>query len=91
VEVTAWVAGEPGPNLGVLSHGAVVQDDVDGFAFEHFALDRVEETHELLVSVALHVPADHCAVEGVERGEQRGGAVALLVMRHRTEAPTFHR
>ena len=41
--------------------------------------------------VALHVAADDGAVEDVEGGEQRGGAVALVVVRHRPGAARLHR
>ena len=34
------------------------------------------------MAVALHAAADHRPVEHAERGEQGGGAVALVVMRH---------
>ena len=46
------------------------------------ALDGVEEADELLMAVALHAPADDRALEHVEGGEQRGGAVALVVVGH---------
>jgi hypothetical protein len=44
-------------------HGVVVEDDVDGFALGDLALDGVEEADEFLVAMALHVAADHLAVE----------------------------
>ena len=53
------------------------------------ALDGVEEADELLMAMALHVAADDGAVEHVERGEQRGGAVALVVVRHGAGRPFF--
>lgn len=43
----------------------------------------VEEANELLVAVARHAAAEDGAVEHVERGEQGGGAVPLVVMGHR--------
>src|SRR3954451_17963228 len=46
------------------------------------ALDGVEEADELLVPVALHAAAEDGAVEDVEGGEQRGGAMALVVVGH---------
>ena len=49
----------------------------------HRGLDRVEEADEFLVTVALHAAAEHRAVQDVERGEQRGGAVADIVVGHR--------
>ena len=41
--------------------------------------------------VALHVPADDGAVEHVQGGEQRGGAVPLVVVRHGAGAALLHR
>lgn len=52
------------------------------FVGGHFALGGVEEAGELLVSVTLHVAADHRAIAHVERGKQRGRAVALVVVPH---------
>jgi hypothetical protein len=46
-------------------------------------LDGVEEADELLMAMALHALPDELAVEHVESGEERGRAVALVVMRHR--------
>jgi len=43
------------------------------------------------MAMALHVPADDGAVEDVEGGEEGGGAVALVVVRHRAEPPLLHR
>ena len=62
---------------------------MDQLAGRDRRLDRVEEADELLVPVALHAVADDRAVEHVERGEQRGGAVALVVMGHRAGRPFF--
>ena len=61
------------------------------FRAGHLRLDGVEEADELLMPVALHVAADDGAVEHVERGEQRGGAVALVVVGHRPGAALLHR
>jgi hypothetical protein len=44
-------------------------------------LDRIEEADELLMAVTLHVAADDSAVEDVESREQRGGAVAFVIVR----------
>ena len=46
---------EPGADLGMLVGGVVVEDDVDHLAGRHLGLDRVQEAHELLMAVALHV------------------------------------
>src|SRR5687767_14165444 len=73
--------GQPAQHLGVLVAAVVVEDHVDHLAGRHGALDRVEEADELLVPVPRHAAADHPAVEDVEGGEQRGGAMALVVVR----------
>jgi hypothetical protein len=72
--------------------GCVVVDDcVDHFSRRDLRLDRIEEADELLVPMALHVAADDGAIEDVESGEQRGGPVTLVVVRHRSGAARLHR
>ena len=62
-----------------------------GLSGRHRGLDGVEEADELLVAVAGHVAADDGAVEHVQRGEERGGAVPLVVVGHRAGAALLHR
>ena len=49
---------QPGADLGMLVGGIVVEDDVDGLVGGQLGFDRVQEAHELLMAVALHVAAD---------------------------------
>ena len=64
--------------------GIVVDDGVDDFSGRHGALDGLEEANELLgAAMPSHAASDHGSVEDIERGEQRGRAVALVVMGHR--------
>jgi len=53
----------------------------------NLCLKGVQETDEFLVPMALQAFADDLALQHVESGEQGGGAVALVVVRHRA-APT---
>ena len=69
----------------------VVDDGVDRLSRRYLRLDGVEEADELLVAVALHVAADDGAVEDVEGGEQRGRAVAFVVVGHRSSTARLHR
>ena len=71
-------------HLRMLVGGIVVDDGVDDFSGRDLLLDGVEEANELLVAMALHAAADDGAVEDVEGCEQRGGAVAVVVMGHRS-------
>jgi hypothetical protein len=52
------------------------------FADRHLRLEGVEEAEEFLMPMALHVAADDRALEHVESGEQRGGAVPFVVVGH---------
>jgi hypothetical protein len=39
--------------------GLAIEDDVDGFVLRQLCLDGVQEANELLMSVTLHIAADH--------------------------------
>lgn len=71
------MAREPGDHLGMFVGSIVVEDDVDGLLRWNSFLDGVEEADELLMTMALHIPADHLTYEHVEGSEECGGAVIL--------------
>ena len=83
------MTSEPSSNIGMLMGGVVVDDGVDRLSDGNLFLDDIEETNELLMAMALHVAADHRAVEDVHRGEQRRCAVPLIVVRHGSTARPF--
>lgn len=91
MEGEAAVPVEPTAHLGVLMGSIVVEDDVHGLVGGNLGVDGIEKADELLMAMALHVPADDGAVEHVEGGKQRGRAVALVVMRHGAESALLHR
>ena len=91
MERPSRVTFEPSSNIGMLMGGVVVDDGVDGLSHGNLFLDDIEETDELLMTMALHVAADHRAVEDVHRGEQRRRAVALVVVRHGPGAALLQR
>lgn len=76
------MAGEPLDDREMLVGGAISDDGVDQLAGWHRGLDGVEEAVERLVPVAPHAAADNAAGEHVERGEQGGGGVGLVIVRH---------
>src|SRR6266511_3668002 len=82
---------KPFADLRMPVRGIVVDDRVDRLSLGHVRVDLIEEADEFLMPMALHVAADNGAVEDSERGEQRGGAVALVVVRHRSGATWLHR
>ena len=91
MEGETLVAVELLAHLGVLVSGMVVEDYVDALTDGDLALDHVKEADELLMAVALHVAADHRALEHVGRREQRGGAATLVVAGHDADASLLQR
>jgi hypothetical protein len=71
--------------------GVVVEHGVDQLTGGNRTLDGIEETDEFAVAVALHAAPDHRAVEHAERGEQGGGAVPFVIVRHGRAAPGLDR
>jgi len=82
MEDETWMARQPGQNPGVLVGGIVVENDMDDLASRHLRLDGVKKADEFLVAVSLHALPEDFTFEHVEGGEQRCGAVALIIMHH---------
>ena len=74
--------------LGMLVGGVVVGDQVHVEVLRRLGIDAAQELEPFLVAMSLHALADHPAGGDIERGEQRGCAMALVVMRHGA-APAF--
>src|SRR5271167_4312865 len=91
VERPSRISFEPSANIGMFVGGVVVDDGVDRLPRRDLSFDDIEETDELLMAMALHVAADHRAVEDVHRGEQRRRSVPLIVMRHGSGAAFLQR
>ncbi len=83
------MASEPRAYLRMLMDGVVVEDNVDQLAGRNRRFDGVEEADELLMAVTLHVAADDGSVEDIERSEQGGGAMALVVVGQVPARPFF--
>ena len=91
MEHKARMPAEPSPRLGMFVRAVIVEDHVNDLADRDLGLDGIQESDELLVPVTLHAASDHLAIEHVERGEQCGGAVPLVIMGHRPAAPRLDR
>ena len=83
------VAIEPGTNVAVFVSCIVVENDVDDLADRNLRLNGVQESNEFLMTMTLHVAADDRAVEDVEGGEQRRGAMPLVVRVYGPSRPFF--
>src|SRR5450756_1468921 len=81
---------EPGGDACVLVGLVVVEDQMQVELGRELAIEGAQELEELLVAVAGQALADDAAIESAERREERGGAVALVVMGQRTGAARLH-
>jgi hypothetical protein len=64
---------------------------MDRLSCRNLLLNGVKEANEFLMAMALHVAADHRAIEHVERREQRRRTVSLIVVRHGPGAALLQR
>src|SRR5205814_9303970 len=76
---------------GMLVGGIVVDDDMDRLFLGHSGLDDVQKPDELLMAMALHALANNLALKDIERREQGGDAMALVIMGYGASAPLLHR
>ena len=83
--------GEPVADQQRLVGGVVVHDQMDVEPLGHVGFDLVEELAELGGAVACEALADHLPGCDVEGGEQRGRAMALVVMAHTRRLAWPHR
>lgn len=82
MEGEALEAIQLGANLQVLVSCIVVEDHMHGLPRWDLGFYGIEEADELLVSVALHVAADHVAIQHAQGGKQRCNATAFVVVGH---------
>ena len=80
VNVPTRPACEPRSDFGMLVSGVVVDDKMDVELGRYIGLDMPQEGEELLMTMAGFALGDDRAVEHVEGSEQRGCAVALVVV-----------
>src|SRR6516225_2262147 len=80
MQVIARVSSEPGSDWWCLVGGVIVEHQVDVEIGWHGLFDRGQEPAEFDCAVALVATADDPAGGDVKSGEQRGRAVALVVM-----------
>src|SRR6202521_4534393 len=82
---------QPLHDVGMLVGGIVVDNDMDRLFLGHSGLDEVQKPDELLMAMALHALANNLAFKDIERREQGGNAMALVIMGCGAGAPLLHR
>jgi len=87
MHVKMWPFGEPLLHGRMLVGGLIVDDQMQLFLGRRLALDLPQKLQPLYMTVTLLALSDDLVIQYVERREQHGRAVALVVMRHRRSAP----
>src|SRR6202162_5451253 len=67
-----------------------VENDMDGFSGRDFGFEYIQKADKFLMAMAVHAAADHFAFKHVERGEESGRAVALVIMGHCSGPTLLH-
>ena len=87
MQLEAGMLLQPGLHLGRLVGRVVVKNQMDVAGFLHGPVDAAQKAQELPGAVAWHAFPDDQARLDVQRGEECGGAVALVVVGHGGGAP----
>jgi len=74
------MAREPRPHVLVLMCAIIVHDDMQRDVPGKRLVEDAQELEEFLMPMPLIAVTDHLTLQGLQRGEERGGAVPLVVM-----------
>ena len=69
VELEAWMPTEPGPDARMLVGAVIIHDEVELQVGRCLAIDFLEESNELLVSMTRHAVPYDFAIEHTECGK----------------------
>ena len=73
---------QPFFHLGMFVRGVVIADKMQQLVFRGLSINLAQEIKPFSMTVTLLATRDDRSVQRVERGEQRGGAVAFVIVRH---------
>src|SRR5450432_1125113 len=85
------MASEPGFDLGMLMRRVVVSDQVQFKVGRNISIEMLQKAQEFLMAMARLALGDDPAVDNVERREERGSAVAKVVVSHALDITESHR
>src|SRR5215472_4983199 len=91
VQMIARMSGEPGLDLGMLMGAVVVRDQMNLQPRRNAGVEMFEKAQKLLVAVARLALGDNRTMQHVERREQSGGAVAVIIVGYAFDVAQAHR
>ena len=91
MEVEARMPLQPPLHRGMLMRGVVVDDGMHVDVGRRVGVEHVETCPKLLLSMAGVAGADHRAFEDMQRREQGGRAMSLVVVGHRPGSARLQR
>ena len=91
MQVEARMGVEPGTNGGRVVGVIVVDDQMKLVGRGQLSMEPLQKPKKLLRPMARHTLGDDRSVEDVQRGEERGRPVPLVVVRQRSRPALLHR
>ncbi len=83
MHVETWMPRKPTLDGRMFVRRVVVGNKVNGKVLRHRGIDHAQELQPFLVAMPPHARADDRSIQRVQRSKERGGSIALVVMRHR--------
>ena len=86
MHVDARVAPQPPLDRRVCVRGVIVGDQMQGLALGDLAINQTKKSQPFLVPMAWQTRRDDRALGDIQGGKECGGAMALVIVRHRAAA-----
>ena len=90
MDLEARSLGQPGAHFGMFVGGVIIRDQMHIQMWRNGAIDPLQKTKELLVSVPGLAVGEHGSSSDVEGCKQGGGAMADIVMRDTLHVAQSH-
>ena len=87
MHVDARVARQPPLDRGMFVRGIVIGNQMQGLALGDLAINQTKECQPFLVTMAWQARGDDRALRDMQGGKEGGGAMPLVIVRHRAAAP----
>ena len=91
MQVEPGMFTQPRFHIGVFVRRVIIDNEVDLQPYRHLLFDGFQKIQELVMAVFGDTRSDDLSRGDLQSGEQSGGAIALVVVRHGFPAALLHR